>query len=292
MKKLLITGGSGFLGWNLCKNAKESWDVFGTVFSHNIDIPGCNKISVNLTDLSTLKKTFKEIKPDAVIHTAAESQPNTCQTNPDESYRINVESSVNIAGLCADSNIPFVFTSTDLVFDGLNPPYSEEDTVSPVSIYGEQKVQAEIEILKLYPKAAICRMPLMFGDSSPASDSFLQPIVSNLKNNNPITLFTDEYRTPANAYRTAGGLLWAIENVGGIIHLGGKERISRYKFGIKVAEYCGYDKSLIKPILQKDIQMPAPRPPDVSLDSSKAFEIGYSPLSLLGEFKLLGCMNT
>ena len=151
MKKLLITGGSGFLGWNLCGVAKESWDIFGTVFSHNIDIPGCIKVPVNLTDSNDLKKIFEEIKPDAVIHTAAESQPNSCQTNPDESYRINVETSINIASLCADSNIPFVFTSTDLIFDGLNPPYSEENPVSPISIYGEQKVKAEIEILKLYP---------------------------------------------------------------------------------------------------------------------------------------------
>lgn len=291
MKKLLITGGNGFLGWNLCGVAKESWDVFGTVFSHNIDIPGCKKVPVNLTDYNSLKKMFIDIQPEAVIHTAAESQPNSCQTNPDESYRINVETSVNIASLCADSTIPFVFTSTDLVFDGLNPPYSEEDPVSPVSIYGEQKVNAEIEILKLYPEAAICRMPLMFGDPSPVSNSFLQPILSNLKDNNPITLFTDEYRTPANAYSTARGLLWALENISGIIHLGGKERISRYEFGIKVAEYCRFDKSLIKPILQKDIQMPAPRSPDVSLDSSKAFEMGYSPLPLIGEFRQLGCMN-
>ena len=291
MKKLLITGGSGFLGWNLCGVAKESWDIFGTVFSHNIDIPGCIKVPVNLTDSNDLKKIFEEIKPDAVIHTAAESQPNSCQTNPDKSYRINVETSINIASLCADSNIPFVFTSTDLIFDGLNPPYSEENPVSPISIYGEQKVKAEIEILKLYPEAAICRMPLMFGDSSPASSSFLQPILSNLKDNNPITLFTDEYRTPANAYSTARGLVWAIENISGIIHLGGKERTSRYEFGIKVAEYCGFDKSLIKPILQKDIQMPAPRSPDVSLDSTMAFEMGYSPLPLLEEFKQLRCMN-
>ena len=291
MRKLLITGGSGFLGWNLCRVAKESWEVFGTVFSHKTDIPGCRKVCVDITNYNALIKIFNEIIPDAVIHTASESQPNYCQTNPDETYKINVEASINIAGLCADKNIPLAFTSSDLVFNGLNPPYSEKDPVSPVNTYGEQKVQAEINIAKRYLQAATCRMPLMFGDPSPGSNSFLQSILSNLQKGKQTTLFTDEYRTPASAISAAKGLLWAVENFNGTIHLGGKERVSRYDFGIKVAEYCGFDKSLIKPILQKDISMPAPRSPDVSLDSSEAFQMGYSPLPLLEEFKNLQCIN-
>lgn len=291
MKRLLVTGGSGFLGWNLCRVAKESWELFGTVFSHDLDIPGCKKVVINLARYKDLAKVFHEIKPDAVIHTAAESQPDYCQTNPDITYNINVEASNNIADLCADQKIPFVFTSSDLVFDGLNPPYSEKDPVSPVNTYGEQKVQAEIGIANRYPEAAICRMPLMFGDSSPASNSFLQSILSNLKNKKSVALFTDQYRTPACAYSASKGLLLAVESFSGLIHLGGKERASRFEFGIKVAEYCGFDKSLIKSILQKDISMPAPRSPDVSLDSSKAFQMGYSPLSLIEEFKSLQCMN-
>ena len=146
-------------------------------------------------------------------------------------------------------------------------------------------------IVRRFPQAAICRMPLMFGDSSPASNSFLQAILSNLKKGKQTTLFTDEYRTPASAINAAKGLLWAVENFNGLIHLGGKESVSRYKFGIKVAEYCKFDKSLIKPIFQKDISMPAPRSPDVSLNSSKAFNMGYAPLPLLEEFKNLQCMN-
>jgi dTDP-4-dehydrorhamnose reductase len=290
-KKLLITGGSGFLGWNLCRAAKESWEVFGTVFSHKTDIPGCRKVCVDITNYNALTKIFNEIKPDAVIHTAAESQPNYCQNNPYETYTINVQATISIAGLCADKNIPLAFTSSDLVFDGLNPPYSEKDPVSPVNTYGEQKVKAEIEIAKRYPRAAICRMPLMFGDPSPASNSFLQPILSNLKNGKQTTLFTDEYRTPASALTAAKGLLWAVDNFSGTIHLGGKERVSRFEFGIKVAEYCGFDKALIKPIFQKSISMPAPRSPDVSLDSSKAFKMGYSPLPLVEEFKCLSFMK-
>ena len=155
MKKLLVTGSSGFLGWNLCQLAKEKWQVYGTHFFHRIEIPGVKQLPVDLTDFQELQRLFKEIKPDAVIHTAAQSQPNYCQTHPQESRTINVTASWNLAGLCADYSIPCAFTSTDLVFDGLNAPYRETDPVSPLSLYGEQKVMAEegIDISSNSPKA-------------------------------------------------------------------------------------------------------------------------------------------
>jgi dTDP-4-dehydrorhamnose reductase len=291
MKKLLITGASGFLGWNICASAQSSWNVFGTVFSHNVTIPGCTIFTINLTDYKETKKILFDIRPDAVIHTAAASQPNYCQENPENSYLINVETSINLAGFCTDLQVPYIFTSTDLVFDGKNPPYSELSPVSPVSAYGEQKVEAENGILLRYPEAAVCRMPLMFGDPSPVSESFLQPILSSLQNNIKLSLFIDEYRTPIGGYSAAQGLLMVLDAFHGIIHLGGKERVSRHEFGMKVAEYCSFDKSLIMPLLQKDITMPAPRPADVSLDSSLAYDRGYSPLNLIDEFKQLRCLK-
>jgi len=140
MKKILITGASGFLGWNLCQQAQKKWQVYGTFWTNPVTIPQVNLIKIDLCDEQELKKLFDRVKPDAVIHTAAASQPNFCQTNPEESHRINVITSVNIAKLCAAAKIPCAFTSTDLVFDGTKPNYQETDPVSPICIYGEQKV--------------------------------------------------------------------------------------------------------------------------------------------------------
>jgi dTDP-4-dehydrorhamnose reductase len=140
MKKLLVTGASGFLGWHLCQLAKQQWDVYSTYFSHTIEIPGVTMLKVDLRDFQALKQLFQQVQPSAIIHTAAQSSPNYCQAYTAESYAINVTTSLNLAGLCADYNIPYVFTSTDLVFNGLNPPYRETDSVSPVNAYGEQKV--------------------------------------------------------------------------------------------------------------------------------------------------------
>ena len=279
MKKLLITGASGFLGWHLCELAKKEWDVYGTYFSHSLEIPGTKLVKVDLTDFAELKGVFQEIQPSAVIHTAALSQPNYCQTHQEESHSINVTASLNIAGLCADYSIPCVFTSTDLVFDGKKGFYKETDSVNPVNIYGEHKVMAEVGMLERYPQAAICRMPLMFGNATPTAISFLQSFIKTFQEGKELKLFTDEFRTPVNGKTAAEGLLLALE-IQGIIHLGGKERISRYDFGRLLVEIFEIPGAKITASQQKDVKMAAPRASDVSLDSSKAFELGYAPLSL------------
>jgi dTDP-4-dehydrorhamnose reductase len=287
MKKLLITGASGFLGWHLCQLAKPEWEVYGTYLSHPLEIPGMKMLKANLTNFQELKRIFNDIKPAGVIHTAAHSQPNFCQTHPEESHAINVIASCNIAGLCAENSIPCAFTSTDLVFDGLNAPYRETDAVCPVNLYGEQKAIAEADMLERYPMTAVCRMPLMFGAATPTAKSFIQPFIETLKAEKELSLFIDEFRTPVSGTTAAKGLILALEKVNGIIHLGGKERISRYDFGQILVEVFQIPATGLKSCRQHDVKMAAPRPADVSLDSSKAFALGYQPLSVKEELQQL-----
>jgi dTDP-4-dehydrorhamnose reductase len=293
VNRILITGVSGFLGWNLCQKLLDFWQVYGTYYTHPVQLPGANFQKVDLTNFQAVKQLFSEVKPATVIHTAAASQPNFCQEFPEESARINVTASINIAGLCAEENIPCIFTSTELVFDGLHPPYCESDPTSPINYYGEQKVRAEQGMLACYPQTAICRMPLMFGPASPSSGSFIQPFIEILKQGQELTLFVDEIRTPISAKTATLGLLLAIETqVSGILHLGGKERISRYQFGCLMADILQLPRNQIKPCYQADVPMAAPRAPDVSLDSSLAFSLGYNPPSLeleLRQFAKMRC---
>ena len=284
MKKLLVTGASGFLGWNLCHYARNNWNVYGTYFNHEVRIPDTNLYRTDLRDFAALESLFDLVNPNAVIHTTAASKPNFCQIHPEESYAVNVGAAVNIARLCGERRIPCAFTSTDLVFDGQNAPYVETDPVCPISYYGEHKAIAEQKMSEIYPAIALCRMPLMFGAPSPVSSSVLQGMISNLKAGKEINLFVDEFRTPASARTASQGLLLAIEQrVGGILHLGGKERVSRYEFGLLLANLIQLPTDSIEPGKQADVNMAAPRSPDTSLDSSKAFALGYQPLSLKEE---------
>jgi dTDP-4-dehydrorhamnose reductase len=285
-KRLLVTGASGFLGWNICMLARSQWEVFAQTHTHPIHIPGCSMLSADIGDESQLTQLFEQAQPHGCIHAAALSQPNLCQLNPQRSLSINVEASQTIASHCARRGIALAFTSTDLVFNGTHAPYGEEDPVCPLSLYGEHKVMAEQAIARHHPQAAICRMPLMFGPAGPVGSSFLHPLVRALVQGEELKLFVDEFRTPISAATAAHGLLMALSSAHqGLLHLGGPQRISRYDFGLMLAELLGRPAALIQPIRQADLQMAAPRPADVSLDSSRAQQMGYAPHGLEVELK-------
>ncbi|WP_416666414.1 SDR family oxidoreductase [Egbenema bharatensis] len=276
MKKLLITGASGFLGWHLCQIAQAEWDVYGIYSSHEVEIPNTTLLKLNLTNFDQLKSVFQTLQPDAVIHTAAMSQPNECQNHPERSHLINVIASWNLAGLCADLNLPFGFTSSELVFDGNNPPYRESDPVCPINLYGEQKAAAELGILARHPEAVVCRMPLMFG-AVPHAQSFIQPFIERIRTGQVLNLFTDEIRTPVSGTSAAAGILLALEKARGLIHLGGCDRLSRYEMGLMLVDILQITNANLNPCKQADVPMAAPRAKDVSMDSSLAFSLGYQP---------------
>ena len=89
MKKILVTGASGFLGWNLCNAIKKDFQVYGTVFSHTLHNEGVKIVQVDLTDFAIVKELISGIRPEGIIHTAAATSPNYCQEKPDETRRIN-----------------------------------------------------------------------------------------------------------------------------------------------------------------------------------------------------------
>jgi dTDP-4-dehydrorhamnose reductase len=275
-KKLLITGASGFLGWHLCKAAQLDWQVYGAVNHNTLDCPGIIVLPIDLTDQDALMDLMQDLRPDAVIHAAALSRPNDCQSNPDVSFAVNVQASLNLAHLCGALEVPCVFTSTDQVFDGLNPPYAETAPVSPVNLYGEHKVMAEAGMRERNPKTIVCRLPLMFG-VVPHAPSFLESFVSALQEGQTLKLFLDEIRTPVSGQAAAQGILLALEREPSCLHLGGTERISRYDFGKVLAKILNCSEALLEACQQADVPMAAPRPVDVSLNSSLAFSWGYSP---------------
>ena len=127
----------------------------------------------------------------------------------------------------------------------------------------------------------------MFGAAPPGASSFLQPFMQTLQEGRSLQLFVDEFRTPASSTTVAKGLLLALEKVQGILHLGGRDRISRYDFGQLMVEVFDLPVEGLTASRQGDVAMAAPRPPDVSLDNSKAFALGYAPASLREELAAL-----
>ncbi len=279
-KRMLITGASGFLGYNLCKEALDSgYSVYALVNKRPISKRRVTTISGNVSDAAFIGDLFTTVKPHAVIHAAALADPNACQKDPKLSYLVNVGGSQNIARAAQRHNAHCAFISTDLVFDGTKAPYTEDSPVCPISVYGEHKVVAEQSLIELCERGIICRMPLMFGYGGEKGASFLKAMISALRNNQPLKLFSDEYRTPLDGVSAAQGILKALTLHKKCLHLGGSTRISRLDFGKKVAAVLGISAT-IEHVLHKDVTMPAPRPADVSFDSSRAVSLGYNPLAM------------
>ncbi len=274
LPRLLITGAGGLLGHALCEAAANRWAVFALGRQAVPAVSGIRWVPAGITDDSRLDEVFDVVRPEAVIHVAAMSQPNACEQSPEASAAVNVEASIRIGARCAAVGLPMVFASSDLVFDGTQPPYGETDPVSPISVYGRHKAAAERQLAAVYPEATICRLPLLFG-YAPTGGGFLGELLRTLSAGGRPTLFTDEVRTPVSTQTAAQGLLSMLREPGRTLHLGGREAMSRYQFGLHVAAIMKLPPAVIVPIHLGDLTMPAPRSPNVSLDSTLAECLGF-----------------
>lgn len=280
MKKLLVTGISGFLGWHIAQVQQTNWEVIGTYCNNPVQLDGIHTIALDITKEEDVRRLINILKPDAILHIAALSNANFCQANPERSKQVNLESSLLLAELAKINKLPFIFTSTDLVFEGDRAPYAPYDEPISVCTYGQHKVEAEHKISRIYPEATIARLPLMYGIPE-YGNNFFSNWIEQLKKGQSIKAFTDEFRTPAHAKDVAKGLFLLLDKgVSGVWHLGGRERLSRYEFAQRMTEALGLPPNLIQPVKQAELTLPAPRPSDVSLDSNKSYAIGYAPSNL------------
>ncbi len=275
--KILITGASGLLGHPLCELARKKWRVYAQFKRNRPQVEGINAVSLNLTDTERLFNHLEDVAPNILIHAAANANVPYCQKHPLETAEINVSVSVHLARWCARFNVPFVFVSTDQVFDGTAAPYNESASPRPIGIYGEQKTQAEVQIVACNPNALICRLPLMFGLAPYAGNNFMVQLLNAIKNGVPINLFVDEYRTPIDNYSAARGILDLAGRTHGILHLGGRTRLSRYDLGLKMAAAMNVAPKMINAVEIAQTDLSFKRAPDCSLSSRKAFALGFDP---------------
>ena len=290
--RLLLTGGSGFLGHHFIPLALQKFEVHYVVHKTYCSIENAIPHTINLNDYFATEQYINLLKPDYILHLAALSDANYCEAFPWNSWKINVEASMHLAKIAAKENIPFAFTSTDLIFDGTQGNYTEQDAPNPLSKYGAQKWEAEKLIHLHNPDATIFRLPLMFGKAYTSKVNYLTDFISKLQKGEKVNLFTDEYRSVCGANSVAQGILKLLGKTKGTYHLGGPERLSRYDFGMLVVKVFGCDPALIHACKQEDVKMAAPRPKDVSLNSSKAIYLGFRTLGSEEELRLIANVST
>ncbi len=268
-----ITGAGGLIGNYFLKLAPVSAVKFQVI--------GLTREQLDLADFVAVRKKFLYDKPALVIHCAAMSSSVECQKNPALAKKLNIEVTKILAELAAD--IPFVFFSTDLVFDGRVGSYDESAPVNPLSIYGETKVAAE-RIVLANPKHTVIRTSLNGGQSLTGSRSFNEQLRRAWKSSQITKLFMDEFRSPIPAEVTARAV-WELisKNKPGVYHVAGSERLSRLQIGQLIAVRWPHLNPKIEAASIKDFADQS-RPADTSLNCAKAQKLLSFPLPGLTEW--------
>ena len=289
MKTLLITGASGFLGWNVCGYPQPGWRLVGTYFQNSSGIPPkTENLKLDLTDKDSIWRVLKAVKPDAVFHLAAFSNTNFCEKHPEETHAVNVTATAHLAEMCADRRARLVFTSSEQVHDGLNASYGENDAPSPRNEYGKQKLEAEERLTEIYPEAAIARIAVLYGKSGDVSKSFLQQWLESWQTYLPVTAFHDEIRSFLSARSAMEGLFTLLEqDACGIFNLAGEAPMSRYDFALLAKDIFNLPTGSVIAKSQQEFEMAAYRPPNLTLDTRKISSTGFQPRHPAGELREL-----
>lgn len=267
--RLLITGASGQLGAYLLQAVREqgvevvAWS--GTRAGH---LQGVPLHPIDLTDSPRVSDAFHHAQPTVVIHTAALASVAACYREPRRAEAVNVRATADLAELAQQAGVRLILTSTDLVFDGEGSWYRETDAPAPLSIYGRSKRAAE-EVVLAIPGGVAARLCLLGGPTLIGRPAFYDEQAAALRERRPVTLFTDEWRTPLSLTSAARALLaLARSDFTGLIHVGGPERLSRLEMGQRLAASLGLDPSPLVAAGRASFPAPEPRPRDVSLDCS------------------------
>lgn len=280
--RLLVTGAGGLLGGRLAAELLALGHDVLAVHRRGAPPRGLRAAAAELLDEPALARLLDEERPDAVVNAAAISRAEGCAERPADAEAVNARLPGAIARSCRARGIGVVAISTDLVFDGEAAPYREEDPALPLSLYGRTKLAGERAVLEAHPGAAVARLALVCGLGHGPRGTSTESVAWSLRAGRPVSLFVDEHRTPIDARSLADAVSRILaRGRGGVFHVGGRERVSRYDLGLRVARAFGLDPVLVRPARQADHRGPEARPADVSLDVGRArAELGFEPRGL------------
>ncbi len=292
--KILITGANGLLGQKLVSilgDSKHSILASGQGDCRILNLPeNVSYRPCNVTNEEEVKQTWKDFQPDAVIHTAAMTNVDECELNPEKCQVQNVIATQNVIYACEMVGAQLIHLSTDFIFDGSSGPYSEMDKPNPISIYGQSKLDAETLVQKASCPWSIVRTVLVYGIAPGLSRSnIILWVKASLEQGKEIQVVDDQFRTPTLAEDLATGcILIAEKKAEGIFNISGKDFLTPYEMAIQTADFFSLNKGLIKQATAATFTQPAKRPPRTGFDISKAVqELGYNPHSFREGIEIL-----
>ena len=255
---ILITGGAGFLGWNLIHCLSTRLRIIAFYHRSEPD-PSLDVAWIQLSlDGRRIGDELAALNPRAIIHCAAVSTVAQCDENRTLAFQVNVEATRRLAEYAEQRGACFMFISTDLVFDGTKGNYTEEDEAHPVSWYAETKHRAEEAVANICANYYIIRTALMYGAHGHGAGSFLRWTLDRLKRNEPLNLYVNQFRNPLFAPDLAAVIEAILEKMPapGIYHAGGPARYNRSDIGKLVADVYGFSEGNICAVeLQRPVEL-------------------------------------
>ena len=263
--RILITGASGMLGATLVDKWQDKFDVFATDKDNFSENPA--KI---FTTFDLYSESYDSLidwsNPEVIVHCAAITNVDFCEKNPKQTLAVNAESVKRF--LQSNANARLIFISSDAVFpDGLHLAL-EKDKTNPENVYGMSKKAGEKHIRDAGENHIAIRTTIVGKNINRSYQGFVEWFVNSVKSGKDITLFSDAFFTPITIWHLADEIEWLIcNNFSGIIHIAGKEPVSKYDFGRKICAGLGLDTSLIHKESIDNVTFQAKRSKDQTLDS-------------------------
>lgn len=270
MTHYLVTGVSGLLGLNfaLAVDGKKH-QVTGVANTAPMLWSTFKNIQLELTQPGAIEEMITTHKPDVVIHCAAMANVDACEADPALAKQVNAWLPGEVAAMCLKHSVRLVHISTDAIFDGQKGNYKEEDAPNPLSVYASTKLEGERAVLAANPDALVARVNF-YGWSAAGNRSLAENFVHNLEAGNQMMGFTDVIFCPMNVLDLAALLVVTAElDIKGVYHMVGAEAMSKYQFGVRIAEIFGFDTGLLKPVSINESGLTAARSPNLSLSVEK-----------------------
>lgn len=293
MKKILVTGANGLLGQKLIflLSGLQGIEVIATGRGPGrIDFKEELYLDIDLTDRNEVFSQVLKAAPTHIIHAAAMTKVDRCETEKKECWLNNVVASESLIEAAKELGAYFQYISTDFIFDGTGGPYREENQPNPVNYYGESKLEVERVLTNSELEYSIVRTVLVYGVGRDLSRSNIVLWAKNkLEKSEKIKVVNDQWRTPTLVEDLAIGCKLIIDKkASGIYHIAGNDYLTPYNIALKTALFFDLDESLISPTNAAEFKEVAMRPLKTGFDISKAKrDLGYDPVTLERGLKLV-----
>ena len=265
--KLLITGGRGMLGRTL----QDEFEDCGIVVA---DLP-----EADITDAAGFDAFLAQHEPDAVIHCAAMTAVDRCESEIEFAYKLNAFGTANVAAACNRHGVRLIAISTDYVFDGdSDRPYNEFDRANGGNtIYGKSKFAGEEAVRTLCPDHVICRISWLYGHGGP---SFVHTMMALADGTRPLLkVVGDQHGNPTSTVAVARRLrdILAHPELVGTFHLTCEGEATWFEFAREIFRLAGKTQA-VSPCATDEFPRPAPRPKNSRLDKMMLRLAGLPPM--------------